>query len=299
MTWFDLGDVAVVPVVELERLLIDPEEFFPGLGQPDGPYFVEPWFDTASGSLVYRMQAFVVLTPAGVVLVDGCIGPGKERQRDAFNGLDDTWFTRFTATGLGRTEVDHVIFTHLHVDHVGWATWRHSSGQWEPVFPRAQHLVTSAEVGHWTSAAGAAAMTRTGDYVADSIAPIRQAGLLAEVPPDMVVNPFIRLRPASGHTPGSVCVEVEGSEGRLVLIGDVMHHPLQLVQPGLSTRYCVAPTEASRTRQRLLADAARDGTVLVPSHFAGDGAFRVELQDQGYRMVPATDMVRRSAFRRG
>ena len=156
MTWFDLGDVAVVPVVELERLLIDPEEFFPGLGQQIGPYFVEPWFDTASGSLVYRMQAFVVLTPAGVVLVDGCIGPGKKRQRDAFNGLDDTWFTRFTATGLDRTEVDQVIFTHLHVDHVGWATCRGPSAQWEPVFPRAQHVVTSAEVAHWTSAAGTA-----------------------------------------------------------------------------------------------------------------------------------------------
>ena len=84
-------------------------------------------------------------------------------------------------------------------------------------------------------------MTRTGDYFADSIVPIREAGLLAEVPPDMVVNPFIRLRPASGHTPGSVCVEVEGSQGRLVLIGDVMHHPLQMAQPELSTRYCKDP----------------------------------------------------------
>lgn len=294
--WFDLGDVAVVPLVEIDRLLIEPAEFFPDLPRMDGPYVAQPWFDANTQSLVYRMQAFLVVTPERTILVDGCIGPGKPRRRPEFDQLDRAWLSQLEATGLGRADVEEVLFTHLHVDHVGWATWREEGGQWKPVFTNARHVVTRAELDYWSSTPGSAAMQRTGDYMADSVEPLRLAGLLESVDAPFNVNEQVSLQPAPGHTPGNVAVRVRGSAGELLLVGDVMHHPLQIHRPNLSTRYCVDPEAATRTRTEILDEAAAKETILVPSHFAGTGAFRIRPAQEGYVLTRAHDVIRESDY---
>lgn len=293
--WMDLGGVAVVPVVEIERLLIEPQEFFPEARSFDGPYWREPWIDVETQRLVYVMRAFLVVTGRHVILVDGCIGAEKPRQRREFDHLDRSWFRGLAAMNVAPTDVDAVLFTHLHVDHVGWATWRTPAG-WEPVFHRARHLVTSAELAHWRSDAGRMAMLRTGDYLEDSVEPVARSGLLDEVAPDAVLSAEVRLQPAAGHTPGSVAVRVRGTRSELVIAGDVMHHPLQLTDPQLSTRYCVDPRMAAQTRQHLLSEASRTGAALVASHFAGDPAFRVQAEGAEYVMTGAHDMLRGDHF---
>ncbi|MGH3585777.1 MAG: MBL fold metallo-hydrolase, partial [Pseudonocardia sp.] len=128
--WFDLGDVAVVPVVETPRLLIDPDEFFPGLAVDRGEWcFQAPWFDGAASRLVYAIQAFLVVTPGRAVLVDACVGAGKRRARPVFDDLDDGWLAAFEATGVAPSDITSVVLTHLHVDHVGWATRADRSAQ--------------------------------------------------------------------------------------------------------------------------------------------------------------------------
>lgn len=294
--WFDLGDVAVVPIVETPRLLIAPEEFFPDVSVDPGQWcFQEPWFDAAAGRLIYTIQSFLVVTPAATVLVDACVGGGKRRTRPEFADLDAGWLAALRATGTSPLDVDTVVLTHLHVDHVGWCTQEHD-GEWRPVFRNARHAVTGAELDHWTGPAGAAAMQRTGDYVADSVEPLRAHGLLDVVRPDTVVAPGVRLEPASGHTPGNVVVRVTGSGGELVLAGDVLHHPVQLRHPQVSTRYCVDPAAAAGTRARLLADLAASGTPLVPAHFPAPTAGRVDPTPVGYTFRAAADLLRTTSY---
>jgi glyoxylase-like metal-dependent hydrolase (beta-lactamase superfamily II) len=295
--WFDLGDVAVVPIVELPRLLIRPDEFFPGLEvDPDDWCMREPWFDASASCLVYAMQAFLAVTSERIVLVDACIGSGKHRARPEFDQLGTGWLRALEATGVAAADVSSVLFSHLHVDHVGWATQPDRDG-WRSVFPNARHLVTGRELDYWTSADGAAAMRRTGDYLADSIRPLDDLGILDRVAEDAEVCPGVRLLPAFGHTPGNVAVQVSGSGGELLLVGDTVHHPVQLHRPELSTRYCVHPEQAARTRSQLLARAAASGTPIVPAHFALPSAGRVTPTDTGYTFEPASDIVRPGQYR--
>jgi glyoxylase-like metal-dependent hydrolase (beta-lactamase superfamily II) len=294
--WLDLGDVAVVPVVETPRLLIAPGEFFPGLDvDADAWCFREPWFETAASRLVYAIQSFLVVTPEQIVLVDACVGAGKRRARPEFDDLDPCWLAALEATGVARSAVTSVILTHLHVDHVGWATREHD-GCHEAMFPNARHCVTAAEYEYWTSAAGAAAMQRTGDYLADSVRPLANQGLLDLVPADADICSAVRLVPAFGHTPGNVAVHVSGSDGDLLLVGDAVHHPLQLWQPELSTRYCVRPGEAAQTRRRLLDQAAASGTPVLPAHFAHPSAGRLVAAGAGYAFHPASDILRTGQY---
>ncbi|ATY14774.1 MBL fold metallo-hydrolase [Amycolatopsis sp. AA4] len=289
--WFDLGDVAVVPLIEDDRLLIDPGEFFPGL-EPDLAdwYAREPWFDRAAGKLVFAIQSFLVCSADEVLVVDACVGARKDRRRAEFDQLPDRWMQQFRATGLRSADVDAVVFTHLHTDHVGAATL-----QREPVFPHAPHLVVEEEFRYWSSEAGGAAMRRTGDYFADSVRPIEQAGQLSFVAPDAVVGKHAELVPAAGHTPGNVCVRVRGSAGTVLLAGDTMHHGVQIRHPELSTRYCVDPEKAAEVRGRILADES--GAVLLPTHFPAPSAGRVRRGRDGYLFEFAADLLRAGQYR--
>ena len=290
--WLDLGDTAVIPLVETARLLIEPAEFFPDLGPDRSDWcFQPPWYDASLGRLVYAIQAFLVVTPGRVLLVDACVGAAKQRRRPEFHLRADDWFTRFTGTGLSAADVSAVVFTHLHVDHVGWAT-RPVDGLPQPVFPAARHYVTEPEYRYWAGPAGAAAMRRTGDYLEDSVRPLLDRRLLEFVDPAAVLAPGVELVPAFGHTPGNVCVRVTGSAGTLLLAGDLLHHPLQLRDPGRSTRYCVDPVLAAAARRTLLAELAASGTPLLPAHFAAPSVGRVTPAGDGYRFAPATDLVR-------
>ncbi|MBO0849415.1 MAG: MBL fold metallo-hydrolase [Pseudonocardia sp.] len=285
----DLGDVTVVSLVENPRLLIEPEEFFPQLARDrSGWCFAEPWY--ADGSLVYAIQAFLVLTPERTVLVDACVGDAKTRRRPEFDDQHTGWLAALEATGRSPADVTDVIFSHLHVDHVGWATRRRGDA-WEPVFGNARHHVTAPEYDYWAGPDGAAAMRRTGDYLADSVQPLRERDLLRLTAPDAVIDSRVRLVPAAGHTPGNVCVHVTGSESELWLVGDVMHHPLQLLRPGWSTRYCVDPAQAARTRRDLLARLAASGAPMLPAHFAWPCAGRVARAGAGYTFEPALDLM--------
>lgn len=291
-SWFDLGGVAVIPLVETAQLLIEPDEFFPQLDADRSSWcFTSPWYDRATSRLVFTIQSFLIVTPAQLVLVDACVGESKHRVRPAFHGQDDAWFAGFEATGFTAAEVSAVVFTHLHVDHVGGATRPHGRG-WRAAFPGARHYVTEAEYRYWASSAGSAAMGRTGDYMADSIQPLLDRGLLEFVQPGSAIGPHVRLIPAFGHTPGNLCVQVLGAETELWIVADAVHHPVQLLRPELSTRYCVDPQQATRTREHLLARLADSGVPMLPSHFAHPSVGRITRAGAGYSFAIASDILR-------
>ena len=297
--WLDLGDVAVVPLVEVSRLPIDPEEFFPGSGHiPSAMWcFDASWFDRKESRLVFAIQAFLVVTENEVILVDGCVGSGKPRKRNQFDHLDPSWFSEFTNTGFTPDDVSTVVLSHLHVDHVGWTTQRTDQG-WSPVFRNARHLVSQRELAYWSGADGRAAMTRTGDYLADSVEPLTEHGLLDFAEGGRQIGRHVDLLDAPGHTPGNLCVRVTGSKAELLLAGDLLHHPLQLVDPDISTRYCVDPNQASATRRDILTAVTKRGMVLQTAHFAGISASRLNKEGTRYTLVPATDIIRTGQYHR-
>lgn len=275
---FRIGAVEVILVVEASGPLLRPAELYPE-STPESISAQRAWmgpalYDAASDRLVITMQGFVLRSGGKTILVDSCVGDCKQRARPDFDGRQWHWLDRLQAAGVAPQDVDIVLSTHLHVDHVGWHT-RRVGGQWEPTFPRARYLFVEPEYAYWSSDAGRQALQRTGDYVEDSVRPIFEAGLADLVPSDHRIDEAIALVHTPGHTPGHVCVAID-SEGQQALItGDLLHHPLQCRFPHWSTRFCFDADQARATRLAFLQQHARQRTLLFPAHFPDPTAGRL------------------------
>src|SRR6266550_2694703 len=138
-------------------------------------------------------------------------------------------------------DIDIVLCSHLHVDHVGWNT-RLDNGRWVPTFPNARYLISRREWDHW-QAAGMAALARTGDYITDSVLPVFAAGQADLVGDEHAVASEISVELAPGHTPGQMMVRLGSGRYQAILSADLMHHPLQVRYPDWSTRFCTDPVQ--------------------------------------------------------
>jgi glyoxylase-like metal-dependent hydrolase (beta-lactamase superfamily II) len=283
-----LGDVEITPLVQLHRVM-RPLVYFDELAEEEtertGWYWRPPYAEADSGDLGLDMGGFLLRTGERTILVDTGIGNDKDRPVDAFHHRHDDWLGALAKAGARPEDVDTVVFTHLHVDHVGYATSL-VAGQWVPTFPRARYLTTAAELEFWGGPDVAGQYARLGDYFSDSVRPLLDAGVVDVVPPDHDVAPGITLTPAAGHTPGNVCVDVRSAGARAVFCGDMVHHPLQLAHPSWSTNFCVDKPGAAVARERLLAEVADTDTLLVPAHFPGSMPGHVVRSGAGYAWLP-------------
>jgi glyoxylase-like metal-dependent hydrolase (beta-lactamase superfamily II) len=236
--------------------------------------------DAAADLVLLRVQVFAIEAFGRTVLVDGGIGDDKERP------ARPSWHRRRTdflrRLGVAPDAVDAVVFTHLHADHVGWAT-RLAEGRWLPTFPRARHLVADAEYAYW-EARNAEGPVNHGAF-ADSVLPVAEAGLLDRVPADHAPFPGLRLRPLPGHTPGQVGLMLEGRRQRALIAADALHHPLQLLAPDVVSAFCADPARAVATRRALLEEAVSDDLPLVAHHARGAPVWRVRRDGGAYGLA--------------
>lgn len=236
--------------------------------------------DAAADAILLRVQVFVIETAGRILLVDGGIGDGKERPaRPAWHRRRTDFLARL---GVAPEAVQAMLFTHLHADHVGWAT-RPEGGRWVPTFPRARHIVAAPEFAHW-AALDAAAPVGHGSF-RDSVLPLAEAGLLDQVAEDEAPFPGLRLRPLPGHTPGQVGIELRGARRRLLIAADALHHPLQVLAPEVVSAFCADPARAVATRRALLEEAAAEGLELVPHHARGRPVWRIARDGPGYTLA--------------
>lgn len=267
---FRVGAVTISILVESQGPLLRPSELYPDATpeqiMAECHWLTPRFYDPTSDRLVIAIQSFLLRSEGKTILVDTCVGDCKARVRHDFNQVEWNWLAQLHAAGVSQDEIDIVLSTHLHVDHVGWNT--HAvNGQWVPTFPKARYLFIQPEYEFWRSEIGDRGLERTGDYIEDSVRPIFDAGLADLVAPDQRIDPAIRLIHTPGHTPGHVCVEIDSEGERAVISGDLFHHPLQCRFPHWSTRFCVDPEESRATRKAFLAQHAEQETLLFPSHF--------------------------------
>ncbi len=181
--------------------------------------------------------------------------------------------------------------SHLHVDHVGWNT-RLENGKWAPTFPNARYLVSRKEWDYWRSTPGVASLTRTGDFISDSVLPIFETGQADLIGDRTGFSDRIGIEPAPGHTPGHFLIRLCDGGREAVLSADVMHTPLQLRYPDWSTRFCVDPAMARQTRRRFLAEHCASEALIFPSHFPTPTGGRIRCAGDHYQFE--FDMVKQA-----
>jgi glyoxylase-like metal-dependent hydrolase (beta-lactamase superfamily II) len=139
LNW-QVGAVKITRVVEMPMSIpYDPDGFFLHDATPEA-LKASPWlyphFASEDGTLLPSIHALLVETPELRLVIDTCIGNDKPRNLLNGNPLATPFLQRLAAVGWSRENVDAVVCTHLHVDHVGWNTML-VDGAWVPTFPRA------------------------------------------------------------------------------------------------------------------------------------------------------------------
>jgi glyoxylase-like metal-dependent hydrolase (beta-lactamase superfamily II) len=187
------------------------------------------------------------------VLVDTGVGP---QPRTFMPDAETTLLEQ-----LAPEDVDIVVHTHLHVDHVGWTD----------AFPNARYVVHEDD---WTYFMSESSLAER-PHLREKLLPLEaQVELLRD---DAEVSSGIRVQPAPGHTPGHVIVRADG----LAVVGDLAAHELQIADPSLVFVNDMDADLAAATRRRVIAELAEEGAAVIAGHFYGVG--RIERVGKGFR----------------
>lgn len=278
MRKWNIGDVEITRVVEFEAPLLDPFVLFPDADEAalarHGSWLEPRLRDPETGLLILAFHSFVIRTPRHVILVDTCGGNDKHRpQKPRYHMQTWPYMENLARAGLQPEDIDFVLCTHLHVDHVGWNT-RLIDGRWAPTFPNARYLFAKDEWAFWEKEYKTEGFTDD-PYYEDSILPVIEAGRAVLVEGDHEIDDWVRLAPTPGHTPGHVCVHVRSGQAEAVMSGDLMHHPVQCAEPDWNSCFCVEPALSAATRREFLTTHAETPTLVMPAHFPTPGAGRI------------------------
>ena len=282
-----IGDFEVRRIAEYEGAFIGPEDFFPDFdpevlrSNPDmtGPRLIDP----ATGKLIFSFHSFIVKTAHHTILIDSCLGNDKERPtRPQFHRLRTPYLADLAAAGIQPEQVDYVMCTHLHWDHVGWNT-RLENGRWVPTFPNARYVMARREFEHWEAFQQRGEDSPHRLAFEDSVLPVVRTGQSQLVDDDFALEDGLWFEGAPGHTPGNVVIHARSRGDRAIFLGDVIHHQLQLAKPEWSTLACTDRELSRKTRTRLIQEHAELATRLLPAHVPAPTAGRIVRHGSAYR----------------
>ena len=280
-----IGDVTIDAVIEREGPWRRPQDFFPAYDDAVFKHHLKTMetevFDAASGQMVITYQTFVVRTPRHTILVDTCTGENKDHPPPFDFPGKERWRNELFALGVSYEQVDYVFCTHLHIDHTGWNTVL-KDGRWVPTFPNAKYIFHKGEYAHW-EAMTAKGANPPGNVWSYNCRPIVEAGQALLVDDTYELDDTFSLTPTPGHSPCHCCVDIKSKGQHAVVTGDMMHHALQVREPGWSTIFCSDKAQAARSRRGFLGRVADTATLLLPIHFPNPTVGRVTADGDRFR----------------
>ena len=250
------------------------------LARAEAAPWLRPHFVSKDGYLLQKIHCLVIESGDHVIAVDTCIGNDKDRSNELWHHLQGPFLDDLTAAGFPPERFTHVICTHLHVDHVGWNT-RLVDGAWVPTFPNARYLFVEPEFDHWRDEPS---LFEGEDVFGDSVAPIVDAGQADLVGLDHRLSDEVGFQATVGHTPGHISVVVTSEGERAIITGDMVHNPIQIADPDLSSMFDTDSDQARATRRSVFPDWADGQTLVIGTHFGSPTAGTMHPDGDGYRL---------------
>jgi glyoxylase-like metal-dependent hydrolase (beta-lactamase superfamily II) len=278
-----VGDLTIHRIIEQETTFLPALDMLSGLTaellEENKPWMREASAIDESDVLMLCFQSYIIKTPHHTILVDSCIGNDKPRPlRPKWNmKTDATYMRALAAAGFSVDDIDYVMCTHLHVDHVGWNT-RLENGRWVPTFPNARYLFDKDEFDYWTGLHAKTAVAPFGD----SVLPIVEAKQAEIVNHDFEIGDHARILPTPGHTPGHVAFAFGRNKDHAVVSGDLMHSPLQARYPHLSAKFDVDQAQAAMTRRNFLERYCDTDTLCCTAHFPSPSTGKIRRWGDGF-----------------
>jgi glyoxylase-like metal-dependent hydrolase (beta-lactamase superfamily II) len=252
----NVGDISITAVHD-GRFVVPATGFFLSTSEQDwAPHRA---FLTPDGQLPLELGGFLVRTGDRLVLID--TGAGR-RHEPGFGQL----LASLAAVGVEPADITDVVFTHLHFDHVGWAS---DGGQ--IVFPQATHRCHQRDWDHFCGPDPDVEVLARSIFhslpAAERLGPV--AARIETWSGDVTIAPGIDVRSAPGHTPGSTVIVLSSGSERALLLGDVAHCPVELLDDEWAALGDVDPALARRTRQVWAAEMEGTGVAAAAAHFPG------------------------------
>jgi glyoxylase-like metal-dependent hydrolase (beta-lactamase superfamily II) len=231
----------------------------------------EPYKDTLEdGQLQLYYGVFVLSTGTSTILVDTGMGPGPHPERGNRTGnlyelVSDVLAppdNRRNTNVSPSDQVNYVIHTHLHADHVGW-NLRYSGGMPAPNFRRARYLISKPDYDYFTEEK----MLEQSPHVQRQIIPLRRLRLQQIVEGEHEVTEGIMVVPAPGHTPGHQVVLINSGGQKGMVAGDLLHNIAQVSEPTWSPGVDYDKAQSAASREKLLGLAEKEGWVVAAGHF--------------------------------
>lgn len=282
-----IGTFEINRISEYEGPFFAASEFFPDFDPAVveehadllGPSLLEP----GTGKLMFSFHSFVVRTGRHTILIDACLGNDKERPtRPQFHRMRSPFIADLARIGVKPEEIDYVMCTHLHWDHVGWNT-KLQDGKWVPTFPNAKYVMAKREYDHWQDFHASGADSAHALAFEDSIMPVVKTGQALLVGDNYALDDGLWFESFPGHTPGNVVIHARSGGERGVFIGDVLHHPLQCLKPEWSTLACTDPDLSRVSRTRLIEEHADGDSLILPAHFPEPTTGHIKRHKSAYR----------------
>lgn len=229
-----------------------------------------------------RVLCFVVRDQGKTILHEAGVGAwglwrfGDGHLLDSLNAL-----------GVDPEEIDYVVPSHLHGDHLGWNTRPGPDGEPVPTFPNARYLFQQLDWDHFTHPDHPRANSET---VKKTLLPIRDAGLMDLVGAETHITEHVSLLHTPGHTPGSVSLMVQSDGEAAIFIGDAAHLCLQLTEVEWSPQYEVDREESARSRLKIVEEAVGKNALVSGSHLDEGPVFGRMVMMNGRRFWQGVDL---------
>ena len=265
--------------------------------------WMRPDFANEDGQTLWDIHSYVIDTGDQVILVDPGCGNGKTLPlQPSWSDLRTPFLERLEQAGYQPGDIDLILCTHLHLDHIGWCTRESDDGGWVPTFSDARLVVVRDEYDHFLETMNAPDDEAAHGIVFDqsdpsvprqyrkvweeTLSPIVEAGRLELVASGAEVVPGVRYVPTPGHTKGHHSIRLESEEAAAFITGDFIHHPMQIARPGWSSRNDWDASASARNRQECLSALAGSDVLVLGTHFTGPGAGHIVVDGDGFRLVP-------------
>jgi glyoxylase-like metal-dependent hydrolase (beta-lactamase superfamily II) len=289
MSW-QVGEVKITRIVEIYNFT-DNINMTIADATPDEVIALEwlhPNYATPKGEQRLNFQGFVIQAPGPdgmrTIVMDTCIGAGREREYDVFNNLPEGFLEDLESLGATRDQVDTVFCSHLHFDHVGWNTYKDpATGEYRPTFPNAKYLFGKTEFEAWKHLRNDG--IHNPNHMIESVDPIVAAGMAELVDVDHTIASgegwSLTCEPSHGHTPGHIHVRIASGGEEAVIIADLMHHPMQCAMPHRTATFDMDKEVGRATRIDFVKRHADSGVLVIGGHFFDPTAGHIETDARG------------------
>lgn len=219
----------------------------------------------------FNLASYLIRSEGRTLLVDTGMGA---RPADAPETLWGELMQDFETHGLRTGDVDMVVMTHLHRDHVGWnLTPRADDGsKFEPTFPRARYWMS---VKDWEACHDPDVMPTRFPNAATTVWPLEELGLIELMDGEYSLTSELTAIPSPGHTPGHMSIRISSQGEQAIILGDAIHNQAQVHETHWVSRADMDPEQTRITRSSLMDQLEQEGMLGIIGHFPAPGFGKV------------------------